>query len=833
MDCAMSLRTETETVVKKILPYLNRRGYDTIKDLDFETAVKSTDRYSQGYVDILVTCGRTKPLFVIEAKRLTRKLTVEDRNQAIDYARSLDLPFAVVTNGIQIQSFNAVTGMAIRWNGCLSERIPTKSQLTAVIRAFKVNKKAYDVPLENDGGLPFRPGLPLRQLNGLFARCHNAIRRIEKDEEHAFTDFAKLLFLKLLEEKEDTSDFRLPYSYRFHELAKRPRTEADQVQAAVVDMIDRIKRRTAYGDVLEEGLYLKKPPTYLSIVEELSRVSFYDCSLDSKGAAFEYYVRATLKGKKLGQYFTPRALVRLMGALMGKDKILAAVRAGAEIKVLDPACGTGGFLVFLMQQNLRMLDELLRGRKITKATFDALAERIQRRVFFGSDANSGVACAAKMNMIIAGDGHTNIQWEDSLAKSPANWNPGAADCDMILTNPPFGTSESESLSAEEIAEYPIRSLKGQHLFLQRMVLCTKPGGEICTVIDEGVLNTDSAAELRRWLLQKCKIKAVVRLPEETFKPNKINVRASVLLLERWESDDDDLENDYLITFCDLRSLGYEGSGDLLRNFDFGRLIGEVETQWLGKQGSPREGYCWQAFDERVFEVVKEGTLRLDLKYWEPTVRARLVALRKVGAKSIKELNQIATERGISPAAENYVDEADGFALVVKAGSNISKFGELVQQGDFIEKALYDEYVEDAKTTERNGNLVIEGDVLLASTGDGTLGKCCVYTSKKPAVADGHVTIIRVDPKGIDRTYLCDYLRFGFGATQIERLYTGSTGLIELTPQDVDRILIDVRLDVDGQRKAATELRSKELSYCRAIEGAETELGKARDTFRGG
>ena len=54
----MSIATETETVVKKILPYLVRRGYEVEKDLDFETAVKTTDRYSKGYVDILVTCGK-------------------------------------------------------------------------------------------------------------------------------------------------------------------------------------------------------------------------------------------------------------------------------------------------------------------------------------------------------------------------------------------------------------------------------------------------------------------------------------------------------------------------------------------------------------------------------------------------------------------------------------------------------------------------------------------------------------------------------------------------------------------------------------------------------
>ena len=86
-----SLNTETETVIKKILPYLHRRGYDVSEDLDFETAVQTTDRYEKGYIDILVNAGRKKPVFVIEAKRLNRKLTEKDRDQAIKYGASNDV----------------------------------------------------------------------------------------------------------------------------------------------------------------------------------------------------------------------------------------------------------------------------------------------------------------------------------------------------------------------------------------------------------------------------------------------------------------------------------------------------------------------------------------------------------------------------------------------------------------------------------------------------------------------------------------------------------------------------------------------------------------------
>ena len=294
-----SINTETETVVKKILPYLQRRGYDLVSDLDFETSVTTTDRYSRGYIDILVTTGKTKPVFLIEAKKISKKLTSKDRDQALSYANSkeINVPFVVVTNGIDIHCYNSKTKLKILWDGKSTEKIPTKEQLKSVLRILKSTPLESNIKISNDSSLPFRSGLALRQLNALFYKCHSIIRKIEKNEETAFSDFSKLLFLKLLEEKEDIEEgFSLPYSYRFHELSEKPESESDQVKDSILSMIGSIVEKTNYGEVLEDKLVLKNPKTFRHIVKELAAVSFYDCSLDSKGAAFEYFVRATFKG---------------------------------------------------------------------------------------------------------------------------------------------------------------------------------------------------------------------------------------------------------------------------------------------------------------------------------------------------------------------------------------------------------------------------------------------------------------------------------------------------------------------------------------------------------
>ena len=815
-----SIRTETETVIKKILPYLRRREYDIEKDLDFETPVKTQNRQKLGYTDILVTLGQNKPIFVIEAKRTSHKLTEKDRDQAIDYGKALGVFFVVVTNGNDIQCFNVANKELIKWNGGLTQKIPTKSQLQKVISTLKANKTVTSIVLGNDKTLPFRPGLPLKQLNALFARCHNAIRKIEKDEDNAFADFSKLLFLKLLEEKADSSDFVLPYSSRFFELAERPNADSDQVQDLIVGMIDKIKRNTSYGEVLDDPIKLRNPKTFQYIVRELATVSFQDSNLDSKGAAFEYFVRATLKGKKLGQYFTPRPLIELMSHIIGKEKIFNAIQSGSHIKVVDPACGTGGFLVYLMQENLKTLSEKLESRVITRKTYNDLAEKMMKRVFFGSDANQGVACAAKMNMIIAGDGHTNIQSEDSLAVAAKNWLIDNPDCDIILTNPPFGTSESH-LSKDDLSYYPLQTTKGQLLFLQKMVLCTVPEGDICSVIDEGVLNTDSAKQLRKWLFEKCELVAVVRLPEDTFKPNKINVKSSIIYLRRRENDDVDYENNYPVTFCDIESLGYTGAGDFIRGFDTKRLMSEIGSQLLDQNRSNSSGYRWRAFNLNSQMILADTYCRLDYKYWQPEIRSKIEEITKAGGLTIKELNTIQTNRGKSPRADLYVDESDGYALVIKAGSSISKYGELLTDGDYIEKDLFD---------EMNSVHIFDGDVLLSSTGDGTLGKCCVYSSNKQAIADGHVTIIRPDKSRVDPEYLCDYLRVGFGRLQVERLFSGSTGLIELTKEHIDSVVVNLLSGVEEQKVVSQVLRRSEQVYLQNTQQSETDLDNARKIF---
>lgn len=821
----MSRISETETVIKKIIPYLIRRGYDVDKDFTFEYPTKGTARANLGFVDILVRTG-TKISFLVEAKRIAKTLSQKDRDQAVAYGLDCKAPFVVLTNGNQFECLNTSTGKRIRWNGHLTDKVPSRTELSKALTALRKEPYLAEVPLSGDSSLPFRPGLPLKQLNALFGRCHNTIRKIERNEDHAFADFAKLLFLKLLEEKADAEEVNLPYSYRFHELAQKTEAEADQVKTAILSMIESVKAKTPYGDVIHEKIHLNNPKTFRKIIAELAGVSFSDSRTDSKGAAFEYFVRATLKGKKLGQYFTPRPLIELMHSLIGSDKVLNTLAFSGNMRVVDPACGTGGFLVYLMQSAVEQAHQWHKQGKFNASRRNELIDKIKQQVFFGADAHEGVASSAKMNMIIAGDGHSNIQCEDSLAAASTIWNVGSPDIDLIITNPPFGTSETESMLEADLVQFPKGGAKGQILFLQKMVQALKPGGEICTVIDEGLLNTEQASALREYILEHMIVRGIVRLPDTTFKPNKINVKSSVLHLVKRHSTNADLDDDYPVFFLDVRSLGYHGSGEPVRGFDYHVLTSKIADEYHGvlrdKSGVSASGDGWRWFTRSSLDIAADATKRFDFKYWDPTLTEKIDTLKTAGAATVRDLNLVKTKRGKSPAASLYVDEEDGYALVIKAGSNITRYGTIVHDGDYVEKSVYD---------EMKAVHVIDGDIMLSSTGDGTLGKCAVYRAGTPAVFDGHVTLIRLDQKKAYPEYVCDFLRTGFGSDQIARLFTGSTGLIELPPEQVDEILIPLP-SLPTQKSLSASLRKAEKEFSAAVDDAGVRLTAASAAFRG-
>ena len=819
------MATEMTTVVKKIVPYLQRRGYSLDDNMFFgERAENEQERI--GFVDILVKRSHraTQPLFVIEAKRDSAKLNASHRKQAIDYGKVLKCSLVVVTNGEDFELHNATTGKRLKVNGSIIGKVPLYSRTDAVLRQLRDNPFLDNIDLTADNSLPYRPGLNLPQLQALIRRCHNTIRNVEKDEENVFSDVSKLLFLKLLEEKQDRGElgFDLPYTYRFHELAKRG-TSPDQVRDAVMSMMGQVVKLPSYGDVMAPTLFMEKPATFLKVVSELAKADFSDSELDVRGSVFEYFVRLSLRGRRLGQFFTPRPLVRFMLSILPIEQAIPdLLDPDTHPMIIDPACGSGGFLLAAMNTLLDKVDSET-GTTYSADRADWLKQRIKRDVFWGADANQRIASTAKMNMIIAGDGFANIRHGDSLTEEVDFLNVrnrSVTLADFVLTNPPFGMSETDTLLPEDLAIFPNPTPKTQALFLQKMVLLTKANGRICTVIDEGMLNTAAVSTIRRYLVKECFIDAVIRLPDVTFSPNKINVRSSVLLMTR--KPDEDAEQDYPIRMIELNQVGYNSMGEEDTNTPIDGIIDLVRARWndIGRLplGLAETGGIFKSYPLELADVVALDDTRLDVKYYDPDTLEFIEQLKDAGAKSLRQLSRQSIHRGKSPSKAEYNVDLDSNIRVVKAG-NIGRVG-LTGEFDLINENVY----------LRLANAQIhENDVLLASTGEGTLGKATVYDSSTPAVADGHVSIIRLNNDVLPE-YAVWFLRSEYGQRQITRLFTGATGLIELPEDTANRILVLVPSD-EGKRQSLVREWVTQVREAEALENeARAKRQEAHDQF---
>ena len=236
--------------------------------------------------------------------------------------------------------------------------------------------------------------------------------------------------------------------------------------------------------------------------------------VDVKGAAFEGLLeKAASEGKKgAGQYFTPRKVIESICRVMKPDP-----RGHKEYRVMDPACGTGGFLVSSY--------EWLIGE--SKGTFDrADIKRIKTSTYYGQELVARPRRLALMNMYLHGV-------EPHIYPGDTIYEPDRGErYDIVLTNPPFGTKGANQ--APEREDFTIETSNKQLNFVQHVVNILKPGGRAAIVLPDNCLFEDKAGEVFEIIMQDCRVHTILRLPRGTFTPYSQGVKANVIFLQKGE-----------------------------------------------------------------------------------------------------------------------------------------------------------------------------------------------------------------------------------------------------------------------------------------------------------
>lgn len=431
-----------------------------------------------------------------------------------------------------------------------------------------------------------------------FRRCHNYIagnQGLQKPE--AFWELLKLIFCKIHDERESQEvDFYAGANERSG--INGPL----KVKARIDKLFGEVKKDYPAIFPANEAVSLN-PPVLAYLVSQLQMYSLLESDVDVKGHAYEEIVGANLRGDR-GEFFTPRNVCNMAVAMLDP---------GESQLILDPACGTGGFLIAAMN---RVIDKI-RAAELErwKGDLDRAEPRIQDRIkkfagnyIVGIDFNPNLVKASKMNMVMNNDGAGGLYQANSLA-SPATWEDSLRErellgkVDMIFTNPPFGSKipiddpailekfdlghswsydkEADTWAKTEAIQ---KSQPPEILFIERCVRFLKPGsGRVAMVLPDGILGSPGLGYVREWILANTRVLASIDLHPDTFQPS-VSVQTSVLVLQRKTEQEIALEtaagrkNDYNVFMAVANHVGHDKRGNktYVRDKKGNEIVEEIE-----------------------------------------------------------------------------------------------------------------------------------------------------------------------------------------------------------------------------------------------------------------
>jgi type I restriction enzyme M protein len=267
-------------------------------------------------------------------------------------------------------------------------------------------------------------------------------------------------------------------------------------ELANIDLSTGNKRALLVHEVFANNYnYMKSGIHLRQVINKLNEIDFNNSKEKQVfGQIYETFLSELQSAGTLGEFYTPRAITELLTELTD-PKI--------KEKVLDPACGTGGFLTAALEH--------LKTKAGTVADRDALQHNVQ-----GWEYKPLPYLLCNTNLILHDINLPNIRFDDSLAKPLTEYREKDR-VNVILTNPPFGGVVSNN--NENNFPKTFRTKESADLFLILMIHLLKAGGRAAIILPDGSLTGDGVKErIRKKLLEDCNLHTIIRLPNSVFQP---------------------------------------------------------------------------------------------------------------------------------------------------------------------------------------------------------------------------------------------------------------------------------------------------------------------------
>lgn len=587
-------------------------GYDK-KDIELDFRIYIG---SKSYpVDIAIfhpeTSHKQENIYIIvETKNESVKPTNKDQGigQLNSYiGASMNCEFGMWTNGIDQYCYQKT-----KTNG--------QYQIAEIVDIPPRGKS-----LEDYEKLAFRELRPATELVAVFRRCHDYIygnQGLPKDM--SFHELLKVIFCKVHDEKESSQ-------VRFYVTSKGLKTSIGQIKVKerLEELFHEVKTR--YKHIFKQDDKIELNDNVLAyIVGQLQHFSLILTDTDVKGAAYEAIVGANLRGDR-GEFFTPRNVCRM--AVEGLFCMYPQER-WRNLRIIDPACGTGGFLIevinflkhyFIRSEREKYGDE---SRAIKEAEI-RLKEYCEQSLY-GIDINPLLVRASQMNEVMHGNGSGNLFPQNSLVPV-GEWKDETKrelleTFDIVFTNPPFGSKipidDPHTLSQYDLAfiwqkdgekfkrtEKLQKSVPPEQLFIERCIQFLKPSGRLAIVLPDSILSNPGLAYIRYWMLRRTRIIASFDLPRETFQPY-VGTKTSVLFLEKKSREEILLEErsgiqPYEVFMAIAEKVGHDRRGNAIfkRTAEGEEVVVEKEKEIVGLLG--KEQYKEK---RRVLEPIVDDDL---------------------------------------------------------------------------------------------------------------------------------------------------------------------------------------------------------------------------------
>lgn len=649
--------------------------------------------------------------------------------------------------------------------------------------------------------------VPREDLITAIKKCHQTLwggGRLSPPT--AFGELCKLIFVKISDEQKPRKKGE-PYQFQIktHEPSSKL---AERINALYDEQ--KIKDPEVFTDSIKVDDRVLR-----TVVSHLEALNLNKTDLDVKGVAFEQFMDGFFKGD-FGQYFTPRPIIEFAVKMMKPEH---------DWDVLDPSCGSGGFL-------LHALDYMRKeaGEYYEKGSVDYFNywHDFASKHLYGIEINDEIARVAKMNMIVHDDGHTNVISFDALDSIDKmhDHNRGFLrdHFDLILTNPPFGSTinlaEKPYLSGFELGNTydkkgkakPRKSQSSEVLFIERIWEFLKPGtGKAAIVLPDGILTNSSSQYVRDFILEKFQLLAVVSLPKDAFAHFGAGVNASVVFLRK-RSQNDDLKCD--VFMASPQFIGYDATGRKTAQNQLKEIVQNYEkcTSGIELSQTQETGYLvdYDSIDGRM-DVDHYAPQFIELKKKIESSEYPVVTVESI-CESIKS--------GFAAGKQDQADElSDSERIPHLRPFSITSDGELS--------------FETKKYVPLKGlnpaDFCRKGEVLFNNTNSIDLvGKTAVFDTDTPCVTSNHITRLTLRDC-VNPYYMAAFfnmlLRLGYWKF-LATNFNNQSGVNTETLKKVKIILPPIKI----QEKIAKEIVAH---YCNAADlrkKAEEEINQGQQEF---